>query len=52
MSHVRENDSTKQDRKSEGSRITRAQITQRSLVGRKLGLVVWIWRLEGLEGNK
>lgn len=37
---------------SEESRKTRAQITKRSPAGTKPGLVVWIWRLEGLKGKK
>lgn len=37
---------------SEASRKTRAQITKRSPAGTKPGLVVWIWRLEGLKGKK
>lgn len=38
--------------KSEASRVTRAQMAKGSPAGTKLGLVVWVWRLEGLKGKK
>lgn len=38
--------------KSEESTVAKTQITKRSIGGRKPGLVAWIWRLEGLKGEK